>query len=399
MNNTLPANGETGVHFNTTVLAVFSKGMDPGTFTTVSFTLQQGSTPVSGTVALTAATAIFTPTVNLVPSAVYTATISSVVKDVEGNELASNYIWSFTTGAVPDTTPPIVNSTIPANTATNVAVNSAMAAVFNEAMNPLTITPLSFTLKQGTTPVSGTVTYAINIATFAPTIDLAPNIVYTAMISTGAKDLAGNALASNYTWSFTTLAVVNQEGGGTTADTTPPTVSSIIPVNAATGVAVNNAIIAFFSKAMQPLTNVIFTLMQGATTITGSVTNDGLKATFTPAHGLTPNTLYTATITTGAKDLAGNALANNYTWNFQTAPSASYYIINENSSPVFSTLIPDQGYVIKDNIGYKFYYAGNDFASINLATSTDGINWIPYVDNPVLSDGSSIQAEHADVHF
>jgi hypothetical protein len=53
--------------------------------------------------------------------------------------------------------------------------------------------------------------------------------------------------------------------------------------------------------------------------------------------------------------------------------SQTYYTINENSSPVFSTLIPDEAYVIKDNVNYKLYYAGNDFASINLAQSLDAI--------------------------
>jgi hypothetical protein len=82
-----------------------------------------------------------------------------------------------------------------------------------------------------------------------------------------------------------------------------------------------------------------------------------------------------------------------------TSPTPTYYTINEDSSPVFNTLIPDQADVIKDNVGYKLYYAGNDFGSINLATSPDGINWTPYAGNPVLSEGSTVQAEHADVNF
>jgi hypothetical protein len=69
--------------------------------------------------------------------------------------------------------------------------------------------------------------------------------------------------------------------------------------------------------------------------------------------------------------------------------------VTENPTPVFSTLIPDQGYVLKDNTGYKFYYAGNDFASINLAQSPDGITWTPYTGNPIITDAQY----HADVHF
>ncbi len=54
--------------------------------------------------------------------------------------------------------------------------------------------------------VAGTVTYVATTATFTPSILLSPNTVYTATITTGAKDLAGNALTGNYLWSFTTRA-------------------------------------------------------------------------------------------------------------------------------------------------------------------------------------------------
>ena len=78
------------------------------------------------------------------------------------------------------------------------------------------------------------------------------------------------------------------------------------------------------------------------------------------------------------------------------AKSQTYYTINENSSPVFSTLIPDEAYVIKDNVNYKLYYAGNDFASIDLAQSPDGITWTPYNSgNPIISDAQY----HSDVKY
>jgi hypothetical protein len=75
--------------------------------------------------------------------------------------------------------------------------------------------------------------------------------------------------------------------------------------------------------------------------------------------------------------------------------SSLTFAINESPSPVFFTLIPDQAYVIKDNVNYKLYYAGSDFASINLAQSPDGITWTPYSGNPIISDGQY----HADVKY
>jgi hypothetical protein len=59
-------------------------------------------------------------------------------------------------------------------------------------------------------------------------------------------------------------------------------------------------------------------------------------------------------------------------------------------------LLPDQAFVLKDGpASYKFYYGGDDFASINLATSTNGLNWTIYPDNPIVTDGQY----HSDVHY
>ena len=108
-----------------------------------------------------------------------------------------------------DTTAPTVSSTIPASPvpATDVAINKKIIATFSEAMDPATITTANFTVTgPGVTPVTGTVTYAAGgtTATFRPAGPLASSTLYTATITTGAKDLAGNALASNFAWSFTT---------------------------------------------------------------------------------------------------------------------------------------------------------------------------------------------------
>jgi hypothetical protein len=85
-------------------------------------------------------------------------------------------------------------------------------ATFGEAMNPSTINTTNFTLTAPGTPpvaIAGTVTYdvASHVATFTPTNPLALNTLYTATITTGAQDLDGNSLASDYVWTFTTSTV------------------------------------------------------------------------------------------------------------------------------------------------------------------------------------------------
>ncbi|MCX6150332.1 MAG: Ig-like domain-containing protein [Ignavibacteriales bacterium] len=315
VSSTNPINAATDVAFNNKITATFSEAMDSLTITTASFTLMQGTSFVSGTVSYTGTTATFAPSSNLAPNTIYIATITTTAKNLGGSALAKNYVWNFTTGAAAVVTPPTVNSTDPVNAATGVPINQKIAATFSVAMDATTITASTFTLLQGTTPVSGFVSYTGTTTIFAPASNLAPNTAYTVTITTGAKDLAGIALVNNYVWSFTT---------GATVVITPPTISFTDPANAATGVAFNQKIAATFSKTMDAstITNAVFTLMQGTTPVSGFVSYSGTTAILAPASNLLPNTEYTVTITTGAKDLAGIALANNYIWKFTTGAAA-----------------------------------------------------------------------------
>lgn len=101
-------------------------------------------------------------------------------------------------------TRPTVTLTNPLHNGTKVARNQPIEFTFSEAMEPTTINSSTVTLKQGVTSVAGTVTYSGTKATFTPTDFLSSNLAYKAMVSTGAKDLSGNALASNKEISFTT---------------------------------------------------------------------------------------------------------------------------------------------------------------------------------------------------
>ena len=206
--STLPVDGAMGVDIHTSVTATFSTSMNPVTINALTFTLNQGTTLIPGVVTLDGAsnTATFAPSASLNTGMLYTATITTGAQDSGGIALAANYTWTFTTNST--ATPPAVVSTTPLNLATNVSINEYPTATFNHAMNPATINSLTFTLNQGATPISGTVTLdgTTNTATFAPAALLGLGLLYTGTITTGAQDLGGLALASNYNWSFTTGA-------------------------------------------------------------------------------------------------------------------------------------------------------------------------------------------------
>lgn len=108
-----------------------------------------------------------------------------------------------------DTLAPTVSSTNPLDGATGMTV---ITASFNEEMKASTLSTGTFLLRgPGGASVVGTVTYngSTDMARFIPSNALAAGTVYTATITTGATDLAGNALVSNHAWSFTTTAVTS----------------------------------------------------------------------------------------------------------------------------------------------------------------------------------------------
>ncbi len=114
----------------------------------------------------------------------------------------------------PDTTPPTVTSVAPANGATGISASMNVTATFSEAMTAATINPTTFELRDpANVLVPATVTYdaVTRTATLNPTASLAYSTTYTATVRGGAtgprvKDLAGNALASSFIWSFATAA-------------------------------------------------------------------------------------------------------------------------------------------------------------------------------------------------
>ncbi len=300
--STTPINGATKVVLNTNLTATFNEVMDTATINTTTFVLMQGTTRIPGIVTYSGTTATFTPAGLLAVNAIYTATITTGAKDKAGNAMVANYVWTFNTGNAPS-----VVSTDPANGATNVDLGKIITATFNTAMNPTSINSNTFTIKQGSNLISGTITYSGVVATFTPTVPLSGNMVYTGTISTGAKDTSGNALMSNYSWSFSTSSV--------------PMVILTDPLNNATNVDVNKIVSATFNTVMDSTTINASTyfVKQGTNLIPGVVSYSGTKASFTPTNPLALNTVYTATVTTGAKDKTGKALANNYVWSFTTS--------------------------------------------------------------------------------
>jgi hypothetical protein len=123
-------------------------------------------------------------------------------------------------------TNPIIVQVTPANNQSDIKTHADVVVRFSEPMDAKTINNATFIVQQRTTPVAGsasmeyrtmqvegTIVYDGLTATFTPIESvsfnpLQPSMqfgnVFTVTVTTGAKDLAGNPLAENYIWSFTT---------------------------------------------------------------------------------------------------------------------------------------------------------------------------------------------------
>jgi len=209
-------------------------------------------------------------------------------------------------------TPPAVGVTVPADGATGTPVAKALSATFSRGMDASSISAATFTVKDAANnAVAGAVSYdaASNTATFTPAALLSYATSYTASVGTGAKALTGTPLAAPFSWSFATSAPVIA-------------LVSTLPVTGATGVDVLSGIKAVFSAAMDAttLSAATFTLTSGGALVPGSVVYDqnSKTATLTPAARLDYGASYTATVSTGAQDLAGNPLWPARSWLFTT---------------------------------------------------------------------------------
>ena len=195
-----------------------------------------------------------------------------------------------------DQTPPTVQSVAPADGATDVAVSTDVTAAFSEAMDAATIDGATFALTpDGGTPVDATVSYdpGTKTATLHPTADLAAGAGYTASVTTGVADPAGNHLEAAHTWAFTT-------GLASLSDTTVADFSAGDPGpgtsvgNAAGGeVLLAPAVGAEFSGTTLPAgwDSSQWTPPNGTTTVAGgNLTVDGTQAgttaTYGPGHSL-----------------------------------------------------------------------------------------------------------------
>ncbi len=151
----------------------------------------------------------------------------------------------------------------------------------------------------------------VTIFSFKPCV---PTPLGTFCVDLGSLDVATR---------FTDGGVVSLSGNGLFVDRQSPSVTAFSPTGRTVSPAAN--VSATFSEAMTQSTlnnSTVKVVKKGTTTrVRGTFKFPAPnRVVLDPTAALTRGTFYTATITTGARDLAGNQLAAQKTWTFKVRP-------------------------------------------------------------------------------
>jgi hypothetical protein len=235
-------------------------------------------------------------------------TITARARDAAGNQTTSAVVDVTVSNAAPDTTPPAVSVSAPADGAT-VTGTVSVSATASDNVGVVGVQFLLDGAALGAEDTSAPYSVSWNSAS-------ATNGAHT--ITARARDAAGNQ---------TTSAVVNV----TVSDTAPPTVTATSPAAGATGVSGTANVTATFSEALDTTTinTSTFELRDPANALVAAVVTYNATsrvATLNPTPTLTQAATYVATVKGGAsgvKDAAGNALATDRIWSFTIAPDTT----------------------------------------------------------------------------
>jgi hypothetical protein len=178
----------------------------------------------------------------------------------------------------------------PAPGSTGIYKTPTITVTFSEPVDANTLIATTVYLTQGITRINGSFTHDNKSLTFTPRETLVNSTVYTLHVTREVKSLSGIAMAADYQADFTvkdTLQVINAK---VNADS-----------NASISVTFNNDLDG------KNVTKANFQVMQGATSLAGTLQYKNKTITFIPDIGLLPIGSYTIVVTNNLKDMDGDA--------------------------------------------------------------------------------------------
>ncbi len=220
---------------------------------------------------------------------------SPYIFDLSGNTVAVNRFTQFTTGNQIDNIQPfIINTNIPDN-AVDIPINARLQIVFDEPLSNVCTQQAVLSNTGGVIPSSNTLSSDKRTLTLIPASNLSTSTNYTVTLD-GICDYSGNAV-NGESFGFTTSS-------SDLADTTGPSIQSIIPVSNATDIDVNTQIQITFNEAIA-INSTIVLHGSGDAVISGSILINNSQLTFTPDADLASGTRHRIEIRYLVNDYVG----------------------------------------------------------------------------------------------
>jgi hypothetical protein len=298
-----PVNGAANIGPNNPVTVLFSKPMNPSTFSN-NVAIYSGSSVYTTSYGYSNdGTMLYFNVGNMPWGATFNIVVNPAVTDLAGNPLASEFSSTFTTMPRPLTSNPTVTTFRPGSGATNVAATTPIGFFLSSPMNPATINSTTLQVSQNGTIIPGAISVAGSTnqnVTFTPTGGtFAAGSYITVFFTSGAQDINSNPL-TNYQASFTIAPSLVGVA---------PTILSNAPCHYCTVNDANTTVELLFSKPINAAsaTTANFFISannNGSSIVPGSIAllDNGRLMRFTPTSPLAASTTYYVFATSNIQD-------------------------------------------------------------------------------------------------
>lgn len=316
ISNIYPQSGATDIAVNTNAITVdFTKPIDASSVTSSTVTIRNESgAAVSGTFSVSGQTISFTPSGNLSYSHTYTITITSGVKDLDGNSITEDFSWTFTTTFDPDSdrTPPVITEFL-----------------VNGGANGTNQTEVSLFLVAEDSGGSGISEYKVRASSEEWPADwsaLTEGTVFISGMAMSGTPQSGDEVSFE--------AVVRDVEGNISSvssdfiiyDLTPPSIVSRSPAENQTNIPYNASVVeVIFTDEMDPVSFTDDNMYVEKDGIPQSgqfefSSHEGLPLSRVEITGLVldPNSDYVVKLKSTIRDLAGNEFGYDENWFFRT---------------------------------------------------------------------------------
>lgn len=340
LNSISPLDNATGVNVASKIVLGFQEPVTRGTGNilirnSADQSIFQSLSVTSSAVFVAGSTVTITPNTLAISTGYYVEVPGSAIRDLAGNSfigIAGPGVWNFTTSD--DATAPVLTAISPLDNQSQVNIKANILLGFHEPVtkgtgNILIRKVSDNSVAQTIDVLNPAVSISGSLVTINPADFATSTSYYIEVPNTAILDFSGNrfiGIAGPDTWNFTT-----------SADATVPVLTSISPVNNATGLPITTNIQMGFNEAIQPGTGSILikrasdnSTAQAIPVTSPRITFSGNLVIIDPVD-LAPNTSYYMEVPpTAIRDLAENAfigIVGPTLWRFTTTTDTSVPVL------------------------------------------------------------------------